>query len=264
MVNQLVDQLESPSLEQVARWKWHVRGNWNPREDRIPSIVWLGILWIGMLLGFGLDARRFLGLHPPLALHLHAAVFTIWMFLLTVQVLLVVRDRVDIHRKLGWFLAAWACLMGVMGPVGLYTAVMMHVRKHGPGPDPFMCVQLLDISSFLVLLAIGISLRRNPAAHKRLMILSSAALASPGFSRFLGYVYPASPTTSLLFLVNVYYGNILLIVLMLGWDLYRGRLIRSHVIASIALFVCLCLNSFLFFWPPWSDLTFRWITAWAK
>jgi hypothetical protein len=141
---------------------------------------------------------------------------------------------------------------------------MMHVRKHGPGPDPFMCVQLLDISSFLVLLAIGISLRRNPAAHKRLMILSSAALASPGFSRFLGYVYPANPTTSLLFLVNVYYGNILLIVLMLGWDLYRGRLIRSHVIASIALFVCLCLNSFLFFWPPWSDLTFRWITAWAK
>ena len=151
-----------------------------------------------MLLGFGLDARRFLGLHPPLALHLHAAVFTIWMFLLTVQVLLVVRDRVDIHRKLGWFLAAWACLMGVMGPVGLYTAVMMYVRKHGPGPDPFMCVQLLDISSFLVLLAIGISLRRNPAAHKRLMILSSVALASPGFSRFLGYVYPANPTTPFL------------------------------------------------------------------
>ncbi len=58
--------------------------------------------------------------------------------------------------------------------------------------------------------------------------------------------------------------NILLIVLMLGWDLYRGRLIRSHVIASVSLFVCLCLNSFLFFWPAWSALTFRWITAWAK
>jgi hypothetical protein len=30
--------------------------------------------------------------------------------------------------------------MGVMGPVGLYTAVMMHVKAHGPGPDPFMSV----------------------------------------------------------------------------------------------------------------------------
>ena len=127
-------------LEQVARWKWHVRGNWNPREDRIPSAVWLGILWIGVLFGFGFDAKSFLGQHPPLLLHLHAATYTIWMFLLTAQVLLVVRDRVDLHRKLGWFLAAWACLMGVMGPVGLYTAVMMHVKAHGPGPDPFMSV----------------------------------------------------------------------------------------------------------------------------
>ena len=35
-------------VEKVARWKWQVRGNWNPREDRIPSAVWLGILWSGM------------------------------------------------------------------------------------------------------------------------------------------------------------------------------------------------------------------------
>jgi hypothetical protein len=217
-----------------------------------------------MIGGFGLDAKRFLGQHPPLALHLHATVFTVWMFLLTAQVLLVVRDRVDLHRKLGWFLVAWACLMGVMGPVGLYTSVMMYVKAHGPFPDPFMCVQILDISSFLVLLAIGIALRKNSAAHKRMMILSSAALASPGFSRFLGYFYPADPQTPFRFLLNVYYGNILLVVLMLGWDLYRGRLIRSHVIASFSLLACLNLNSLLFFWKPWSDLTLRWVTAWAK
>jgi hypothetical protein len=217
-----------------------------------------------MIGGFGLDARRFLGKHPPLLLHLHATVFTIWMFLITAQVMLVLRDRVDLHRKLGWFLVVWACLMGVMGPVGLYASVMMSVKAHGPGPDPFMCVQILDISSFLVLLAIGIALRKNPAAHKRIMILSSAALASPGFSRFLGYVYPTDPHTPFLFLLNVYYGNILLVVLMLGWDLYRGRLVRSHVIASISLLACLYINSVLYFWKPWSDLTFRWVTAWAK
>jgi hypothetical protein len=51
---------------------------------------------------------------------------------------------------------------------------------------------------------------------------------------------------------------------MLGWDLYRGRLIRSHVIASFSLLACLNLNSLLFFWKPWSDLTLRWVTAWAK
>jgi hypothetical protein len=217
-----------------------------------------------MLFGFGLDAKRFLDQHPPLLLHLHATVFTIWMFLITAQVLLVVRNRVDLHRKLGWLLVAWACFMGVMGPVALYTSTMMHVKVHGIGPDPFMCVQILDISSFLVLLAIGISLRKNPAAHKRMMILSSVSLAAPGFARFLRYVYPTEAHAPIHFLFNTYYGNVLLIVSMLSWDLYRGRLVRSHVIASITLLVCLCLNSVLYFWKPWSDLTLQWVTAWAK
>jgi hypothetical protein len=217
-----------------------------------------------MLLGFGFDARRFLGQHPPLLLHLHATVFTVWMFLLTAQVLLVVRNRVDLHRKLGWFLVAWACLMGVMGPVGLYTSVMMYVKVHGPVSDPFMAVQILDISSFLVLLAVGIVMRKNPAAHKRMMILSSVALASPGFSRFLSFVYPTDPQKYYPFLLPIYYGNILLIFLMLGWDFYRGRLVRAHVIASVSLLACLYINSVLYYWKPWSDLTLQWTTAWAK
>ena len=64
--------------------------------------------------------------------------------------------------------------------------------------------------------------------------------------------------------LNAYYGNILLVALMLGWDLYRGRLIRSYVIASMTLVACMFFNSILFFWKPWSDLTLRWVTAWAK
>ena len=251
-------------MEKVARWKWHVRGKWNPREDRIPSAVWLGILWIGMLLGFGLDARSFLGKHPPLLLHLHAATFTIWMFLLTAQVLLVLRDRVDLHRKLGWFLALWACLMGVMGPVGVYTAVMMKVKVHGPFPYPFISVHAVDIGGFLVLLAIGIAMRKNSAAHKRLMILSTVALADPGFNRFIGYVYPADPHTPFRVFLFVFCGNILIVALMIGWDFYRGRLIRSHVIASISLLTCMYIAAVMYCWQPWKNLTLQWVTSWAK
>lgn len=251
-------------MEKGARWKWHVRGNWNPREDRIPSAVWLGILWIGMIAGFGLDAKGFLAQNPPLLLHLHAATFTIWMFLITAQVLLVVRNRVDLHRKLGWVLAGWACLMGVMGPVGVHAYVMMLVKAQGPIPYPFFSVHAVDIGGFLVLLAIGIALRKNPAAHKRMMILANVALADPGFSRFIGYFYPNDPPTTFLYFLYVFYGNILLVALMLGWDLYRGRLIRSHVIASISLLACMYAASALYFWKPWSDLTLQWVVAWAR
>jgi len=252
-------------VERVAHWKWHVRGDWNPREDRIPSAVWLGVLWIGMILGFGLDAKRFLGHHPPVLLHAHAAVFTIWMYLLTAQVLLVVRDRVDLHRKLGWFLAAWACLMGVMGPVGVYTSVMMDVKAHGPSPDPFISVHLVDIGGFLVLLAVGIALRKNAAAHKRMMILSTAALADPGFNRFIGYALPTlDPKTAFPMFLYIFYGNVLIVALMLGWDFYRCRLIRSHVIASVSLLACMYIAAGMMLWKPWADLTLQWVTSWAK
>jgi len=251
-------------VEKVAHWKWHVRGNWNPREDRIPSTVWLGILWIGMILGFGFDAKSFLGQHPPFLLHLHAAVFTIWMFLITAQVLLVVRDRVDLHRKLGWLLVAWACLMGVMGPVAAYTAAIIHDKAKGPSPHPLFAIQAVNIGFFLVLFAIGIAQRKNPAAHKRMMILSNVSLAPPGFVRLIEYVYPTRLQSTFLGFLYGFYGNIVIVVLMLGWDLYRGRLVRSHVLASIALLTCDFFASVLYFWPPWSNLTLQWVTAWAK
>ena len=98
----------------------HVRGTWSPREDRVAPAVWLGILWVGMIAGFGVDISRFAHENPsaPKILYLHAAVFTGWLLLLTAQVLLVLRDRVAWHRKLGWFMAGWACLMAVLGPWG--------------------------------------------------------------------------------------------------------------------------------------------------
>jgi hypothetical protein len=90
----------------------HVRGTWSAREDRLPSAVWLGVLWVGMIAGFGVDFPRYLHENPPppRILHLHAVVFTVWMLLLTAQVLLVLRDRVAWHRRLGWFAAVWACV----------------------------------------------------------------------------------------------------------------------------------------------------------
>jgi hypothetical protein len=108
-------KLQSPSAQQqeerlatvpavrTSRMVWHVRGTWSAREDRVPSAVWLGILWVGMLAGFGSEIRAFAHRNPPVpkVLWVHGAVFTGWMLLLTAQVLLVLRDRVVWHRKLG-------------------------------------------------------------------------------------------------------------------------------------------------------------------
>jgi hypothetical protein len=258
-------QVATAPAIQGSRTMWHVRGTWSPREDRLPSAVWLGILWLGMIAGFGVDLPGFVHRTPPPpgVMWVHGAVFTVWMLLLTAQVLLVLRDRVAWHRKLGWFAAGWACLMAVMGPWGAIATVMYNAKLHGPFAYPFIATHVADIGGFLVLTAWGIALRKNSAAHKRMMILATIALADPGFSRFSGY-YVKEPTSVIPWFIYMFYGNVLLIALMVGWDWWRGRLVRSFVLGSAGLVVALFVASVMNFWEPWRALTLTWVTAWAK
>src|SRR5262249_42743001 len=135
-------------------------------------------------------------------------------------------DRVALHRKFGWFAAGWACLMAVLGPC---AAMAVQTTNFGlpNGDPPFLSVNIVDIGAFLILLAWGIALRRNPAAHRRMMLLSTVALgADPGFSRFAVVFFPAGPSSLIPWFFWVFYGNFFLIVLMLAWDFWQKRLIR--------------------------------------
>lgn len=251
---------------QRSRMMWHVRGTWSAREDRLPSAVWLGILWVGIIAGFGADIPAFAHKNPPVpkVLWVHGAVFTVWMLLLTAQVLLVLSDRVAWHRKLGWFAAGWACLMAVMGPWAAIASKLYSVKLHGPSPYSFISVHVVDLGGFLILLAWGIALRKNPAAHKRMMILATVALADPGFSRLSDHYIRTEPTSVFPWFVYTFYGNVLVIVLMLGWDWWRKRLVRSFVLGSTALVAALYFASLMYFWEPWKALTLEWVKALAK
>lgn len=243
---------------------WNVRGNWSARDDRAPSAVWLGILWVGMIAGFGVDFPRYLRENPPAPkiTYLHGAVFSVWMLVLTAQVLLVLADRVNWHRRLGWFAAGWACLMAVLGPWAAMAS--QAVNLHGPvGDPPFISVNIVDMGGFLILLAWGFGLRKNPAAHRRMMLLATISLADPGFSRFSGDLL-REPASVLPWFIYTFYGNVLLIVLMAAWDWWKGRLMRSFALGAAGLLIAEYASTIVYFWPPWKALTAGWVEAWAK
>jgi hypothetical protein len=250
---------------QGPRTIWHVRGTWSARDDRTPSAVWLAILWLGMIVGFGLDLHHFQHEYSPApkVLYAHAFVFTGWMVLLTAQVLLVLRNRIAWHRTLGWFLTAWACLMVVLGPWAAMAAQAATPNPSG-NDTAFLSLNILNISAFIVLLAWGISLRKNLAAHRRMMILTTVAISDPGFARAFGYLVPIQPHSAVAFFFCSFYGNILLVVLMAGWDLWKGRLIRSFVFAATGMLAAEALAAALYFWAPWKALTLSWVQLWAK
>jgi hypothetical protein len=253
----------APALEGSSSF-WHVRGNWSAREDRNAYLIWLGLLWVGMIAGFSVDFPRYLHEKPaaPWIVNVHAVVFSVWMLILTAQVLLVVGDRVGFHRKLGWFAAGWACLMAVMGPLAAMASQLVNLNT--PNSDTsFISVNIVDIGGFLLLLAWGLTLRKNPAAHKRMMILATIALADPGFARFTGNLM-RQPTSVVPWFFYIFYGNVLIIVLMLAWDWWRGRLMRPFVIGATALLAAMFAASLLYFWSPWHTLTLSWVQACAK
>lgn len=249
---------------------WHGRATWSPREDRVTFAVWLGILWVGMIAGFGVDFPRFLHENPaaPKVTYIHGMVFSVWMLILTAQVLLVLKDHLPWHRKFGWFAAGWACLMAVMGPWAALASDAVNLNVTQAMPDapaaPFLSVQLVDLGGFLLLLGWGILLRKNSAAHKRIMILSTVSLADPGFSRFVEWIWPSEPTSMLVWFLWVFYGNVLLIALMVGWDWWRGRLMPQFVAGAAGLLGAECLATLVYFCGPWKTISLHWVVEWAK
>lgn len=244
---------------------WHTRATWSAREDRLPSVVWLGLLWIGLLAGFGVDISRFAHEAPPAPgiIYVHGVVFTGWMLLLTAQVLLVAGDRVALHRRLGWFTAGWAVLMLVLGPWAAMASQSLVIN--GPEYDPpFLSVQMGDILAFVVFVAWGVALRKNPAAHKRIMILSTIALIDAGFGRFTGWIWPANPKSMVVWYLWECYGNLLMLGVMAGWDWWRGRLMKQFAVGAVALFSLECLEDFLYHWAPWKAFTTGVIAAWVR
>lgn len=244
------------------KFKSQTRASWSSRDDRIPSAVWLGILWVGMIGGFGIDIPFFLREQPPAPkiIYVHAFVFTVWLLILTAQVLIVLGDRIAWHKKMGWFAAFWAALMAVFGP----WAALASGAAILPQPPPFLSVQFIGLASFLALLGWGFALRKNPAAHRRMMILATISLADPGFGRLSGHLLHPQLLTALSFFFLEYYGNLLLIALMAAWDWWRGRLMPSFVIGATALLAGEFFASFLHVWGPWNAFGVSLVRAWVK
>jgi len=106
-------------------------------------------------------------------IHIHGAVFTLWMIFFVVQTALIASNRPGIHRRLGYAGAALAIAMVVLGTIAAFKARLL---GHGaPSPDALFLVSLGDIFTFGVFVAAGFLWRRNREAHQRLMLLAVVA-----------------------------------------------------------------------------------------
>ena len=105
--------------------------------------------------------------------------------------------------------------------------------RHAAGAhDPqFLSINLTDMLGFATLAGAAILLRRDPPAHKRLMLLSLFYLSTAGFARlWLLTIGPAGTDTFWGFFIAFNLGGDVPVVLLGAYDLAtRGRLHPAYV-----------------------------------
>jgi hypothetical protein len=122
---------------------------------------------------------------PSRLVHIHGAVFSSWMILLLVQSGLVSARKIHWHRQLGTAGFVLACVMVVMA--FLIFADLAARIKTLPNSDAILgslIVPFVDAFDFGVLAAMAYSLRRNPAAHKRLIVIATTGISGAAFFRW--------------------------------------------------------------------------------
>jgi hypothetical protein len=124
----------------------------------------------------------------PAYIVLHGIALTLWYLLFLVQTLLVSSGRVRLHRSLGMFGAALALAVFLLSMLVVVRSVPHFAARGATGTA--ITIPILGDFAVLILFGIlvgaGVWLRRQPQAHKRLMLIGSIGLAAPAIVRWPG------------------------------------------------------------------------------
>ena len=122
----------------------------------------------------------------PARFHVHGLLFTTWMVFLVVQTGLVATRRTALHRRLGVAGGVLALAM----TVAAMAMTLDLARRRAAAPTEialaFTIVPFFTVIVFPVLVGAALFYRRQPEAHKRLMLIATLELVTAGVARIPG------------------------------------------------------------------------------
>jgi FtsH-binding integral membrane protein len=166
---------------------------------------------------------------PSTIVHVHRALFTGCILFFIAQTSLVSTGRVDIHRKLGLFGFFWASLMVI---VGVMAATDSLVRADRPGRDPlfFYIIPLSDMLVFAPLIYFAYRARRDPPAHKRLILVATIDLLIAAIARWpVAYLHRNAMHAGMV--------SCLFLLILVAYDLWSTHKVHRATLWASALMI---------------------------
>jgi len=182
-----------------------------------------------VLYGFG-PTYYFAGLYkaplPSPIIHVHGALFSCWMLMLVAQNSLAWAGRVDVHRKLGLFGFALACLMVLAGWIAATDRLVRGTAPAGVDTYFFYIVPMTDMVIFATLILSAYRARRDSPSHKRIIYVATAGILIAAIARFpFSWFFHKAPHAAI--------ASYAFLLLLIGYDLWSLRKIhRATLFAS--------------------------------
>lgn len=187
-------------------------------------------------------------LDQPLLIHIHAAVFTGWLVLFSLQAAFAATRRVQWHLWLGKIGIGYGGLLVV---VGLITGIVRaSERPLGGTAERLLFVSFADMVMFVGFFVPAIVYRRRPQLHRRLMVVAATTLlvAAVGVDR-IGYFIPAgSARAPMTFAIWV-----LPVVLAMIYDFRKTGSVHPIYVIGLAVFFVRRLSVPLSQTQAWSE-----------
>jgi uncharacterized membrane protein YozB (DUF420 family) len=194
---------------------------------------------------------------PEPFFYIHGVLYFAWLALMLVQASLIARRNPALHMRLGVVAYALVPAMIAMGVIGSLIAARRPGGFVGVPVPPlqFLAVVLGDMVMFGLFAALALAYRRQPQAHKRLILLAGIVLMDPSIGRWPVDALAQIPDYSLWLKI------VLFLVPLIVWDVATlKRLHWTPLLGSIVLIAEGLARGPLGATPQW--LTFaKWATG---
>jgi len=189
----------------------------------------------------------------PLLLWMHGAAFSTWIVFFIAQSSLVRVHKVSVHRAVGWFGAALAAVMVVLGfaiavIMTRFDILVLHQTQNNV--DSFLSIPFGDMIVFGSCVGAAIYFRKKPLYHRPLLFIATCHLMDAAVGRF-----------DFIFNHSLFYPVLdgLIVLGMLRDRVVDGRVNRVYLYALPAIVVIQALAIYTWRFNPawWAAITHK-------